>query len=214
MLNPFCCKEPVIKEVFNICRGVFFTVTYEIIECPTNGYILSIVCSDDRIELIWPDQFVKKSKYYHPQGARVCKFVLRSHENPGRRRSCGGRGGFMEAVCRGVKESPGSFAGQTFSLRPAAAQGRFRSSPLHGRGTNLLQPSSTPFNPLQPSSTPFNPLQPPSTPFNPLQLSSPPPPLLPPDRHTVVPWGHFLIARSHDYLKTLPMSPGTFPCSP
>ncbi|MCS6917553.1 MAG: TIGR00725 family protein [Chitinophagales bacterium] len=32
---------------------------------------------------------------------------------------CGGEGGFMEAVCRGVKESSQSFFGQTIGLLPA-----------------------------------------------------------------------------------------------
>jgi uncharacterized protein (TIGR00725 family) len=31
---------------------------------------------------------------------------------------CGGRGGFMEAVCRGVKQWPGSFPGQTLGILP------------------------------------------------------------------------------------------------
>jgi uncharacterized protein (TIGR00725 family) len=31
---------------------------------------------------------------------------------------CGGRGGFMEAVCRGAKESEGTFPGQTIGILP------------------------------------------------------------------------------------------------
>jgi uncharacterized protein (TIGR00725 family) len=31
---------------------------------------------------------------------------------------CGGRGGFMEAVCKGVKQSPATFAGQTIGILP------------------------------------------------------------------------------------------------
>jgi uncharacterized protein (TIGR00725 family) len=31
---------------------------------------------------------------------------------------CGGRGGFMEAVCRGVKQWPGTFDGQTIGILP------------------------------------------------------------------------------------------------
>ncbi len=33
---------------------------------------------------------------------------------------CGGRGGFMEAVCRGAKESAGTFKGQTLGILPEA----------------------------------------------------------------------------------------------
>jgi uncharacterized protein (TIGR00725 family) len=31
---------------------------------------------------------------------------------------CGGRGGFMEAVCKGVKQWPGTFPGQTIGILP------------------------------------------------------------------------------------------------
>ncbi|NPA35481.1 MAG: TIGR00725 family protein [Chlorobi bacterium] len=31
---------------------------------------------------------------------------------------CGGKGGFMEAVCKGVKSSPATFAGQTIGILP------------------------------------------------------------------------------------------------
>ena len=37
---------------------------------------------------------------------------------PGRVIICGGRGGFMEAVCRGVKQSPGTFPSQTIGILP------------------------------------------------------------------------------------------------
>jgi uncharacterized protein (TIGR00725 family) len=40
--------------------------------------------------------------------------------NPRRAFVCGGMGGFMEAVCKGVKESAESFPGQTIGILPGA----------------------------------------------------------------------------------------------
>ena len=37
---------------------------------------------------------------------------------PGRVIVCGGKGGFMEAVCKGAKMSPGTFNGQTIGILP------------------------------------------------------------------------------------------------
>ena len=37
---------------------------------------------------------------------------------PGRVIVCGGKGGFMEAVCKGAKLSPGAFEGQTIGILP------------------------------------------------------------------------------------------------
>ena len=31
---------------------------------------------------------------------------------------CGGKGGFMEAVCKGIKQAPGTFKGQTIGILP------------------------------------------------------------------------------------------------
>ena len=40
--------------------------------------------------------------------------------SPGRVIVCGGKGGFMEAVCKGVKSSPQTFKGQTIGILPEA----------------------------------------------------------------------------------------------
>lgn len=44
----------------------------------------------------------------------------RAVASPNRIIICGGRGGFMEAVCRGVKASPLTFPGQTIGILPEA----------------------------------------------------------------------------------------------
>lgn len=44
----------------------------------------------------------------------------RNIANPTRQFVCGGMGGFMEAVCKGVKSSQSSFLGQTIGILPSS----------------------------------------------------------------------------------------------
>lgn len=66
------------------------------------------------IGIIGPNQTACSSQLYE-FGVELGYSIARS----GRIIVCGGRGGFMEAVCRGVKESPGSFFGQTIGILPS-----------------------------------------------------------------------------------------------
>jgi uncharacterized protein (TIGR00725 family) len=66
-----------------------------------------------KIGIIGPNTPVCSEELYH-FGIELGREIA----TPGRIIICGGREGFMEAVCRGVKQSPDTFPSQTIGILP------------------------------------------------------------------------------------------------
>ncbi len=66
-----------------------------------------------KIGIIGPGQNLCSKELYE-FGVDLGKSIA----SPGRVIVCGGKGGFMEAVCKGAKLSPGAFEGQTIGILP------------------------------------------------------------------------------------------------